>query len=159
MSQQTERVVLGIDPGLRGAIAVLQDGRLLNVIDMPVIQTASKKQINAHALIQFFHALRGAYGEVRAVVEKAQAAPGQGAAASFSYGTGFGLLLGCLIACEIRYTTVTPQTWRRNVGLMRGTDKKASITKAIELFPSHAEKFTASRDGRAEAALIALSEG
>ncbi len=158
MSQQTERVVLGIDPGLRGGLALVRGNRLLQVMDMPVMEVLGKKRVNVHAIQQLFHALHGQYGPaLRCTIEKSQAAPGQSGSAAFSYGRGYGELTASLIACQIPYTEVSPQTWRRNVGLMRGTDKKASIAKAIELFPSAVDRFTASKDGRAEAALIAMS--
>jgi crossover junction endodeoxyribonuclease RuvC len=141
-------VILGIDPGATGGLALLDpDGELTAVHDMPYLDGSVSAPLVA-AIIRDTDAITAAY------VERAQAMPRQGIASTFKYGTGYGVLLGVLGALHIPTTTVRPTEWKRTAGL--SADKGASRRRAIELWPAQAETFARVKDdGRAEAALIA----
>lgn len=141
-------LTIGIDPGATGAVALLIDDHLTAVLDMPY----DDGQVIAPRLAEILNA-----GVRRtAMVERAQAMPGQGSASTFKYGVGYGVILGVLGALNIPYETIHPSTWKRAMGL-NGKDKDASRRMASELWPTHAASFARKRDdGRAEAALIGL---
>ena len=137
-------VFLGVDPGVSGAIAAVGDGGLLYWIeDMP-------NPLHGAAIADLFDA--GAFP--LAAVEDVHSMPGQGVSTTFKFGMNHGIVLGALGALRIPYRLVTPGQWKK---AMRVTaDKDTARTRAIELWPAHAQLFARKRDhGRAEAALIA----
>lgn len=153
---------IGIDPGLSGAVAFL-DGDDLAVMDMPLFSiemvTKSKSgkprkrnEIDVRALSLQME-MRAA-GPCKALVEKVGAMPKEGAVGAFSFGFSAGALHGILAAQGIPYDTVTPQRWKKALGLTG--DKDASRRLASRLMPRHAHLWPLKKhDGRAEAALIA----
>jgi crossover junction endodeoxyribonuclease RuvC len=145
-------LTIGIDPGLSGAIAVLdQAGELVSVSDLPIIRDKSLAWVDGDALqVMLKNALSGR--PCRAYVERVGSMPGQGVASSFQFGCGFGSILGVLQATLISMVLVTPQTWKRSYGL--GNDKHASLHKARLMWP-RADLRLAKHEGRAEALLIA----
>lgn len=141
-------LLLGIDPGISGAIACLEGDDLLWVTDMPVADGEVLGPVLAARVL-------AGLGDRRAVVERAQSMPGMGVTGAFRYGAGYGVILGVLGALSIPFDTVRPTAWKKAAGLA-GKDKPASRRRAIELWPQHAERFARAKDdGRAEAALIA----
>lgn len=134
--------ILGIDPGMTGAIAYLHDGQYgYDVYDMPP---------NPADLAE----LIGTFGDIEmAFLEKAQAMPKQGVSSMFNYGVGYGTVIGILAARSIPYTLVTPAVWKRALGLT-GKPKDASRALARAWFP-HAPLSQQRDHGRAEALLIA----
>lgn len=150
------RLVIGIDPGLQGAIAVLHDGRFVDVIDMPTIGRGKKGRLttNGDRVAEYIRGhtadINGAY--VHAAIEQAQVMPGQGGSSGFNYGTSFGVLLGVIATLRIPRTMVMPAKWKRDFGL--NSDKEASRGLAAERFPD--APLARKRDhGRAEAILLA----
>ena len=145
-------LVIGIDPGLSGAIAVLSaDGAVEYLADLPVIRDRSLAWIDGAQLQTMrLDACRGR--PARAVVERVSAMPRQGVSSSFAFGVSFGSILSVLQAMQIPIELVTPSVWKRSLGLSR--DKHASLHKARLLFPT-AELQLAKHDGRAEALLLA----
>jgi crossover junction endodeoxyribonuclease RuvC len=143
---------IGIDPGLRGAIAVLdQAGELVSLDDLPVIRDLSLAWIDGNQLQTIIlDALQGR--QSRAIVERVASMPGQGVASSFCFGVGLGSVLSVLQALHIPLEFVTASVWKRSYGL--GKDKHASLHKARLLHPT-AELHLAKHDGRAEALLLA----
>jgi crossover junction endodeoxyribonuclease RuvC len=141
-------VILGIDPGLSGAVAaVFYDGGLAWVRDLPVVD----KNINA---TEFSHLLRE-HDISLAVVERVASMPRQGVASVFKFGKGYGQILGVLAAHEIPISEPTPTQWKTAMNLSK--DKELSRAMAIKTWPSMAEFFKLKKhDGRAEAALMAL---
>ncbi len=135
---------LGIDPGATGAIAlVIHTGELWWVEDMP-------DPLHGAAI----ESLLRNEGPFTAAVEDVHSMPGQGVASSFKFGKHFGMVLGALGYAHIPYTLVTPNRWKKAQRVT--ADKDTSRARAIELWPSHADKFKRKKDnGRAEAALIA----
>jgi crossover junction endodeoxyribonuclease RuvC len=146
-------IVMSIDPGLSGAIAVFEGGALIEIIDMPTHELTrngkAKRQISAVALAAIFRE----YKPSHVVVEKVSAMPGQGVTSMFSFGRSFGLIEGILAAFEIPATYVMPSVWTKGIG--RGAGKDASRARACELYPSHQKSFARVKDdGRADAVLI-----
>ena len=149
------RVTIGIDCGLNGAIAVLVDGQLLSVHDMPTltvdINKKSKRQVSPQLLAEII----GNLNPDQAIVERPAARPGQGVTAMFGFGRSLGVVEGVLAALNIPITYVAPATWTKAMGKAAGKD--ASRQRAIELFPAMSEHFKRVKDdGRAEATLIAM---
>lgn len=144
-------LVLGIDPGLTGAAALLGDDGLELLIDLPIIRDKSLAWVDGSELQSaLLGAIRGR--QCRAVVERVSAHPGQGVASSFVFGVGLGSILGTLRAMQLPLELVTPTTWKQAMKI--GRDKKESLHRARMLYP-HAELHLAKHDGRAEAILIA----
>jgi crossover junction endodeoxyribonuclease RuvC len=145
-------LTIGVDPGIHGAIAILdQAGELVSVDDLPVIRDLSLAWIDGSGL-QFI-ILNASQGRpTRAIIERVSSMPGQGVASSFLFGVGFGSVLSVLQAMQIPLEFVTASVWKRSYGL--GKDKHASLHKARLLYPT-AELRLAKYDGRAEALLIA----
>lgn len=141
-------LTLGIDPGQTGAIAALDaDGDLLWVRDMPYA--------DGHVLApQLAEVVLEGNGRRIAWVERAQSMPGMGVSGVFTYGMGYGCILGVLGALAVPTMTVRPHTWKGQAGL--SADKEASRRRAMELWPAHSALFARVKDdGRAEACLIA----
>jgi crossover junction endodeoxyribonuclease RuvC len=145
-------LTIGIDPGLHGGIAILdQAGDLIVVADLPIISDLSLKWIDGGSLQStILDALQGR--PARAIVERVSAMPKQGVASSFLFGVGFGSILSVLQAMHISIELVTPAVWKRSHGLSK--DKHASLHKARLKFPT-ADLHLAKHEGRAESLLIA----
>lgn len=144
-------VVIGIDPGLSGAIIAIDRGRVQSCLDMPTIEVRGKRRINGHAI----HDWIVVHGPVdMVIVEEVQGVQGTGATSAFTFGHGAGLLEGILIASQRPYTLVRPQVWTKKLGVTR--DKGAHRQLAQRLYPHNSALFDRVRDdGRADAALIA----
>jgi crossover junction endodeoxyribonuclease RuvC len=152
-------MILGVDPGKSGAVALLDDtGALLDVADMPVIG----KIISPHTLSGVLGSW--AYlndtleqdvfaGRAIAVIEDVHAMPKQGVTSVFSFGRALGVVEGVLGASGWSLRYVPPARWKKDLRL--SSDKGESRRRAIELWPTKAELFARVKDdGRAEAALI-----
>lgn len=149
-------IIIGIDPGLSGAVAILDTrANYFTVHDMPVFELKrngkAKREVNGPELAR----LVSEAGADIAVVEAVGAMPGQGVSSVFAFGKGFGIALGVL-AGRIRTEMVPPATWKKAMGLS-GLGKDASRAIVTKLYPSEAKQFARVKDdGRAEAVLIAL---
>lgn len=155
--------IIGIDPGLTGAIAVYYDGRYrslpeLAVWDMPLNYDGNRQVLDAAELWNLLDREWPRHAEV--VIERVGPMPRQSAHSAFSFGRTFGVLLG--VFAESDLVLVTPQIWKAALGLTAkpGTDartrKNASRALAQKIFPDYAHLFARAKDdGRAEAALIA----
>ena len=143
---------IGIDPGLSGAIALLDEANnLIELRDMPTMKASkTKNQVNAAELSGIISAMGPG---ARAIVEKVSAMPGQGVSSMFNFGKSAGVIEGVLAAKRIPVEFVTPQKWKKAAGLI-GKDKDMSRTKAIQLYPN--APLARKKDiGRADAILIA----
>jgi crossover junction endodeoxyribonuclease RuvC len=143
-----DRCILGIDPGISGAIAFYFPGIPSRVAaeDIPV----AAGEINAAGLAARIRRMRPDV----AVIERVGAMPGQGVASMFKFGAAYGTVCGVLAALEIPTRRVAPVVWKKHFRLP--ADKEASRALALRLFPATAEHFARKKDhGRAEAALIA----
>ena len=141
--------LIGIDPGLSGAIAVLS-GNELACLDMPFVEIRGKRLVDAHGLVE---AMRGIGPVDMAILEHVQGVQGSGATSAFNFGRGFGLLEGVLAGLAIPTTLVRPQAWTK--ALQVSSDKGQHRQTAMRLWPKHAPIFARVKDdGRADAALL-----
>lgn len=125
------RIILGIDPGISGCIAALDDaGRLIDFLQMPTMQLSKGRRINAAALAGWIRQLNA----VNCYFEKVGAMPGQGVSSTFSFGHSAGIAEGIVATLEIPLTHITPQAWKKTFGLI-GKDKDAARSRAVQLYP------------------------
>ena len=145
-------LTLGLDPGLTGAVALLDiTGECVLLTDLPIIRDKSLAWVDGSQLQgMLLDAIGGR--QCRAVVERVSAMPRQGVASSFGFGVGFGSILSVLQTLLLPLELVTPAVWKRAMGLT--SDKRASLDRARLLFPT-ADLSLAKHDGRAEALLLA----
>lgn len=147
--------VIGVDPGNGGAIALLVDGKLETVVDMPVVEIqrgkTMKRQVSAQALVGIIKEMNPTH----AAVEKVASMPNQGVSSMFAFGRSAGVIEGVLAALEVPVSYVQPAVWARTMN--KGYGKDASRHRAMELHPDKQELFKlVKHDGRAEAVLIAM---
>jgi crossover junction endodeoxyribonuclease RuvC len=153
--------VLGIDPGLTGAIALLDlsvsRGEItLRIEDMPILKTGSRGRSRNQVVEQGLANLVRDMKPEQAFLEQVHSMPRQGVASTFTFGLSYGIVRGVLAGLNIPITLLTPQKWGALVQLPRGDD--ASRVRASQLFPAEAGRFVAkSAHGRSDAALIALA--
>lgn len=155
-------MIVGIDPGKDGAVAVIDQGGNLIVFDTPTAKTGKKREYDLRAMVEL---LRPYQSATRAAIERQAAMPGQGVVSMFSTGEGYGIWLGMLAALGMAYEIVMPQRWRKIMlaGYQKAETpeqrKAQSVLHAQRLFPAHAAQFRGPRggmlDGRADATLIA----
>lgn len=152
-------LILGIDPGLSGALALYNTATGSLVIDdMPTFSLTrggkAKRDVNVSELARIIDSGRPA----RAFLERVGAMPGQGVSSVFKFGEAFGIVRGCL--AFVPTELVAPTVWRKAVGIKTGAGKDTSRARATALFPRYANQFARVKDdGRAEAALIAYYGG
>ena len=145
---------IGIDPGLTGAIAVLNAaGSLLALHDMPVqATTTGRNEISASALADLLRQ----YPNTPATIERVGARPGEGAVGAFSFGHGFGTVLAVLATLSHPTRLVQPAVWKRWAAIPPGADKQAAIGVAARMVPTAASHLTLKKHhGRADAVLLA----
>lgn len=149
--------IIGIDPGVNGAIAILErSGELVQVFETPAVEVVvggkAKRRVSPEMLAAELR-LYNVSGTV-AIIEQVGAMPGQGVSSMFAFGEAFGLAKGVLAGMTIPFQTITPGKWKKALNLNAGKD--ASRAKAAALFPEHAGEFRRVKDdGKAEATLIA----
>jgi len=149
--------IIGIDPGLSGAIAVLEDKRVLSIFDMPVMAEGkkNKKQLNSAQLVNILKENTKISEDVAVVVEQVNAMPGQGVTSMFNFGQTFGAIKGVCAALSLPIFFVRPSKWKKHFELINSA-KDASRTKVIEMYPSLSNQLTKKRDvNKSDAILIA----
>ena len=152
-------IIIGIDPGISGAICFLEDGKIIDVIEMPSMAEGkkNKKQVNGN---QLFNEIKSRLSgineeEVCVVVEHVTAMPGQGVTSMFNFGQSFGILKGICSAMNLPMYFVRPAKWKKHFNLINSS-KDASRTKAIEIFPYFSTNLSKKKDAnKADAILIA----
>ena len=125
---------IGIDPGVSGAIVVLYNGQPADAFRMPVMKIGKSSRVNASALAAILKPYSTSYVPVDVYVEQVGAMPNQGVSSMFSFGHSCGVIAGVLGALEFPVSLVTPQSWKKNAGLI-GTDKDAARSRAIQMWP------------------------
>jgi crossover junction endodeoxyribonuclease RuvC len=139
-------MILGIDPGKTGAMAMLYANGTLYIEDTPSLN----KEINGAAIASLLNEFTPELAVIEAV-----SSFGMGRQSAFNFGQGVGVFKGVLAAFEVPYVQVTPAKWKRHYSLTR--DKDDARAAATRLFPANADLFKRKKDSdRAEAALIAL---
>ena len=135
--------IFGIDPGLSGAIAVLENEVVLDIIDLPVMAEGkkNKRQLNSAQLSQYMSKNVENIHKTSVVVEQVNAMPGQGVTSMFNFGQTFGAIKGISATLKLPIYFVRPSKWKKHFDLINSS-KDASRTKAIEIYPSLAEKLS-----------------
>ena len=145
---------IGIDPGLTGAVAVLDHaGTLVALYDTPILTLTTNRGSRAEYDLPGMAALLRPYTGtgLQVFIEEAQAMPGQGTRSMFQLGLGFGVWLGMLGALGLAHTRIRPHVWKRTLGLT--SDKEQARLRAMQLFPA-ADLRRKKDHGRAEALLL-----
>jgi len=150
-------IIIGIDPGVSGAICILNNGIIVNIHEMPTMIDGkkNKKQVNGAEVVNIFLDEIKNEKDVKVVIEHVNAMPGQGVTSMFNFGQSFGVLKGICSALRLPINFVRPAKWKKHYNLI-GTNKDASRTKAIELFPNISSEMSRKKDSnKADAVLIA----
>ena len=129
--------IIGIDPGLSGGIAVMENNKVLNIFDMPVMPEGkkNKRQLNSAQLSILIKENIKSNENVAIVVEQVNAMPGQGVTSMFNFGQTFGAIKGICAALELPIFFVRPSKWKKYFELINSS-KDSSRTKAIEMYPA-----------------------
>ena len=149
--------IFGIDPGIAGAIAVLDDKKIVDVKDLPTMSEGkkNKRQLNSANLSQYISSNIVDFNKTVVVVEQVNAMPGQGVTSMFNFGQTFGAIKGITATLKLPIFFVRPSKWKKHFELINSS-KDASRRKVIEMYPSFAEKFSKKKDvNKSDAILIA----
>ena len=149
--------IIGIDPGLSGAIAILKDSKVLNLFDMPVMSEGkkNKRQLNSAQLVNIIKENTDKNDEIAVVVEQVNAMPGQVVTSMFNFGQTFGAIKGVCAALNLSIFFVRPSKWKKHFELINSS-KDSSRTKAIEMYPSLSNQLSKKKDvNKSDAILIA----
>ena len=152
-------LIIGIDPGISGAICFFENGEVRDVIDMPTMAEGkkNKRQINGRQIFNEISSRINSYNlkNINVVVEQVSAMPGQGVTSMFNFGQSFGIIKGICSAMQLPIFFVRPAKWKKHFDLIN-SQKDASRTKAIEIFPENSSILSKKKDAnKAEAILIA----
>jgi len=151
-------IIIGIDPGINGAISVIENKKILEVYDTPTMIDGkkNKRQINSAQVTNIIKERLNNDNKVVVVVEQVNAMPGQGVTSMFNFGQSFGVIKGICAALSLPIYFVRPSKWKKHFNLIK-TNKDASRTKVIEVYPEISSKLHRKKDSnRADAILIAL---
>ena len=149
--------IIGIDPGLSGGIAVLENNKVLNIFDMPVMSEGkkNKRQLNSAQLVTLIKANVKSNEDIAVIVEQVNAMPGQGVTSMFNFGQTFGAIKGVCAALELPIFFVRPSKWKKHFELINSS-KDSSRTKAIEMYPALSNNLAKKKDvNKSDAILIA----
>ena len=152
-------LIIGIDPGISGAICFFEDGQIKEIIDMPVMADGkkNKRQINGPQVYNEISSRINKFSkkDITVVIEQVSAMPGQGVTSMFNFGQSFGVLKGICSAMQLSMFFIRPVKWKKYFGLIK-TEKDASRTKVIEIFPYISSQLSRKKDSnKADAILIA----
>jgi crossover junction endodeoxyribonuclease RuvC len=147
-------IICGIDPGLSGAICLLDTEGTIGINDIPVHALTrggkNKREVDPHRLATL---LSGTIGH--AFIEQVASMPGMGVSGAFVFGKTFGIIIGVLATHGVPMTFVSPVKWKK--ALQVPASKDGARARASQLLPYAADQWPlVKHDGRAEAALIAL---
>ncbi len=151
-------LIIGIDPGITGSICFFEDGKIIDVVEMPNMAEGkkNKRQVNG---AQIYHEISKRIKnlekkDIKVIIEQVAAMPGQGVTSMFNFGQSFGVLKGICAAMQIPMYFVRPAKWKKYFNLIN-SEKDASRTKAIEIFPHFSIQLSRKKDSnKADAILI-----
>ena len=149
--------IIGIDPGLSGGIAILENNKVQQLYNMPVMSEGkkNKKQLNSAQLVNLIKSNIEPQEEVSVIVEQVNAMPGQGVTSMFNFGQTFGAIKGVCAALGLPIFFVRPSKWKKHFELINSS-KDASRTKTIEMYPSLSDDLSKKKDvNKSDAILIA----
>jgi crossover junction endodeoxyribonuclease RuvC len=152
-------LVIGIDPGISGSICFFQDGKIIDAVEMPTMTEGkkNKKQVNGS---QIFNEISERIKKIdkkniKVIIEQVSAMPGQGVTSMFNFGQSYGILKGICSAMQLPMYFVRPTKWKKYFNLIN-SEKDASRTRAIEIFPYFSSQLSRKKDSnKADAILIA----
>ena len=152
-------LIIGIDPGINGSICFFDDGKIIDLIEMPSMASGkkNKRQVNgAQIYNEISQKIKNFEKKnIKVVIEQVSAMPGQGVTSMFNFGQSFGVLKGVCSAMQLPMYFVRPAKWKKYFNLIK-TEKDASRTKAIEIFPYISHQLSRKKDAnKADAILIA----
>ena len=152
-------LIIGIDPGISGSICFFEDGKIIDVIEMPTMTEGkkNKKQVNGSQIYNEISKRINKFQnkDIRVIVEQVSAMPGQGVTSMFNFGQSFGILKGICSAMRLPIYFVRPAKWKKYFNLIN-SEKDASRTRAIEIFPYFSAQLSKKKDAnKADAILIA----
>ena len=151
-------LIIGIDPGISGSICFFQDGKIIDVVEMPTMTEGkkNKKQVNGSQIFNEISARIKKLDnkDIKVVVEQVSAMPGQGVTSMFNFGQSFGILKGICSAMQLPMYFIRPVKWKKYFNLIN-SEKDASRTRAIEIFPYFSSQLSRKKDSnKADAILI-----
>jgi len=152
-------LIIGIDPGISGSLCFFQDGKIVDIIEMPNMPEGkkNKRQVNGAQIYNEISSRINNFKkeDVKIVIEQVSAMPGQGVTSMFNFGQSFGVLKGICSAMQLSMYFVRPAKWKKYFNLIN-SEKDASRTKAIEIFPYISGQLSRKKDAnKADAILIA----
>ena len=152
-------LIIGIDPGISGSICFFNEGKIIDVVEMPTMIEGkkNKKQVNG---AQIFNEISAKIKElekkdIKIVIEQVSAMPGQGVTSMLNFGQSYGILKGICSAMQLPMYFVRPAKWKKYFNLIN-SEKDASRTRAIEIFPYFSSQLSRKKDSnKADAILLA----
>ena len=152
-------LIIGIDPGISGSICFLENGIIKDVLEMPTMTEGkkNKKQVNGSQIFNEISFRIKTYEKknIKVVIEQVSAMPGQGVTSMFNFGQSFGILKGICSAMQLPIYFVRPAKWKKYFNLIN-SEKDASRTRAIEIFPYFSSNLSKKKDSnKADAILLA----
>ena len=150
-------IIIGVDPGISGAISIIENKKILEVYDTPTMIDGkkNKRQINSAQVTNIIKERLNKEKDVVVVVEQVNAMPGQGVTSMFNFGQSFGVIKGICAALGLPIYFVRPTKWKKHFNLIK-TNKDASRTKVIQVYPEISSKLSRKKDSnKADAILIA----
>ena len=152
-------LIIGVDPGISGSICFFQDGTIKDVLEMPTMIEGkkNKKQVNGSQIFnEISEKIKNTDKKnIKVVIEHVTAMPGQGVTSMFNFGQSFGILKGICSAMQLSVYFVRPAKWKKYFNLIN-SEKDASRTRAIEIFPYYSSHLSKKKDSnKADAILIA----
>ncbi|OUW73530.1 MAG: crossover junction endodeoxyribonuclease [Pelagibacteraceae bacterium TMED216] len=150
-------IIIGIDPGLSGAIAILKNKEVKKILEIPVMSEGkkNKRQLNNAQLVNLLKENIDDLSDVSVVVEQVNAMPGQGVTSMFNFGQTFGAIKGICAALGLPIHFVRPAKWKKHFDLINSS-KDASRTKVIEMYPLLSNQLSRKKDvNKSDAILIA----
>ena len=152
-------LIIGIDPGISGSICFFENGKIIDVIEMPTMTEGkkNKRQVNGSQIYNEISKKISQFQkkDIKVIVEQVSAMPGQGVTSMFNFGQSFGILKGICSAMQLPMYLVRPAKWKKYFNLIN-SEKDASRTRAIEIFPYFSSQLSKKKDAnKADAILIA----
>ena len=152
-------LIIGIDPGISGSICFFGDGKIIDVIEMPTMAEGkkNKRQVNGSQIYNEISKRVKNFDKqnVRVIIEQVSAMPGQEVTSMFNFGQSYGILKVICSAMQLPMYFVRPAKWKKYFNLLN-SEKDASRTKAIEIFPYFSSQLSKKKDSnKADAILIA----
>ena len=152
-------LIIGIDPGISGSICFFEDGKILDIVEMPTMAEGKKNKRQVNGSQTYNEILKRVKNfdkqNIRVIIEQVSAMPGQGVTSMFNFGQSYGILKGICSAMQLPMYFVRPAKWKKYFNLIN-SEKDASRTKAIEIFPYFSSQLSKKKDSnKADAILIA----